>query len=78
MAEPARKLDLRDAVACRGLRRDVAARYLGVSPTKFDQLVLKGEAPQPKLLGGVKVWDRLALDAVFGDGPPPEERNPWD
>lgn len=78
MAEAARKIDLRDLVACRGLRRETAARYIGVSPTKFDEMVVRGDMPQPKRVDGVKVWDRLALDDAFDRLPSSEESNPWD
>jgi predicted DNA-binding transcriptional regulator AlpA len=62
----------------RGLNREVAARYVGVSPSKFDQLVDDGRMPRPKKIDGRRVWDRRALDCAFDalgdDGPP----NPWD
>lgn len=48
------------------LRRERAAVYLDVSPTKFDQLVKEGVVPSPKRLQGMKVWDRSDLDA-FAD-----------
>lgn len=51
--------------APRGLRREKAAYYVGVSPTKFDEWVAQGLMPQPKQEGGVVVWDRLELDAAF-------------
>jgi predicted DNA-binding transcriptional regulator AlpA len=51
--------------APRGLRRQAAAYYVGVSPTKFDEWVAQGLMPQPKQEGGVVVWDRLELDAAF-------------
>lgn len=50
----------------RGLRREAAAFYVGVSPAKFDQWVAGGLMPQPKEDGGVVVWDRWALDESFG------------
>lgn len=31
----------------RGLRREEAARYVGISPTKFDELVTDGRMPEP-------------------------------
>lgn len=49
----------------RGLRADRAALYLGLGTTKFRELVDKGTLPQPARIGGVVVWDRLALDAAF-------------
>jgi hypothetical protein len=55
--------------APRGLRRQTAAYYVGVSPTKFDEWVAQGLMPQPKQEGGVVVWDRLNLDIAFGELP---------
>lgn len=56
----------------RGLNRSEAARWIGVSPTKFDDLVTRGAMPRPKRVDGRTVWDRYALDAAFSDLP--EER----
>ena len=52
-----------------GLSRDVAAAFIGVSPTKFDQMVADGRMPRPKCIDGCRVWDRLALDAAFDELP---------
>lgn len=49
----------------RGLSREEAATYVGVSPTKFDEMVADGRMPEPKVIDGRRVWDRLALDAAF-------------
>lgn len=51
----------------RGMSRDEAARYIGVSATKFDDLVADGRMPQPKRIDGRVVWDRLRLDAAFSE-----------
>ena len=60
----------------RGLRRADAAAYVGVGPTKFDELVATGCMPKPFRIDGA-AWDRkrldLALDAL-SDG---ESNNPW-
>jgi predicted DNA-binding transcriptional regulator AlpA len=53
------------AYAPRGLRREAAADWVGVSPTKFDELVKDGRMPKPKRVDGVVVWDRYRLDAAF-------------
>lgn len=66
------------AVTPRGLQRDTAARYIGVSPTKFDQLVQQRRMPQPRRLDGRKLWDRLELDEAFSALPTDQEENPWD
>lgn len=56
-----------DAIAYppRGLRRDDAARYVGISPTLFDEWVKDRKMPRPAKIGGVTLWDRFALDAAF-------------
>lgn len=64
----------------RGLCREAAASYIGISPTKFDELVEDGRMPHPKRVDSRKVWDRSSLDAFFdllpgGDG---LDSNPWD
>jgi predicted DNA-binding transcriptional regulator AlpA len=51
----------------RGLRRDVAAAYLGVSPSYFDQLIAKNLVPVSRRLGTVMIWDRRELDQCFSE-----------
>ncbi len=51
----------------RGMSRDEAARYVGVSATKFDDLVADGRMPPPKRIDGRVVWDRLRLEAAFSE-----------
>jgi hypothetical protein len=53
----------------RGLRADRAAAYLGISKTKFLELVDEKCLPRPKVIDGIRVWDRLALDSAFSDLP---------
>jgi predicted DNA-binding transcriptional regulator AlpA len=65
-------------VTPRGLQREVAARYVGISPTKFDELVADGRMPQARRIDGRKVWDRFELDEAFADLPHEQEANPWD
>jgi predicted DNA-binding transcriptional regulator AlpA len=55
--------------APRGLGREEAARYIGISTTKFDQLVTDRRMPKPKKIDGRVVWDRIALDSAFSDLP---------
>lgn len=62
----------------RGLQREVAARYVGISATKFDELVAAGRMPQPRRIDGRKVWDRLELDDAFEALPHEDDVNPWD
>lgn len=49
----------------RGLRAPDAAYYIGVSETKFLELVEEGKMPVGKRDIGVVVWDREALDLAF-------------
>lgn len=49
----------------RGLRRPEAASYVGVSSTKFDELVEDGRMPAPFRIDGCAVWDIHDLDAAF-------------
>lgn len=51
----------------RGLSRDEAARYVGVSNTTFDRMVQLGWMPRPKRVFSRLIWDRLQLDAAFTD-----------
>ena len=65
----------------RGLRRDEAAAYVGVAPTKFDDWVKRGIMPRPKRQDGVVVWDILRLDSAFESLPsegPDERGGAWD
>jgi predicted DNA-binding transcriptional regulator AlpA len=49
----------------RGLGREEAAVYVGVSPSYFDGLVEQRIMPQPRLLGSRIVWDIDELDLAF-------------
>lgn len=51
----------------RGFSRVEAAVYVGVSPSKFDQLVADGRMPKAKQIDGRKVWDVRELDPAFDD-----------
>ncbi len=64
---PAPKMRRVRARACepRGLRREDAAFYIGISPTLFDRWVKDGHMPEAKKLGETVIWDRLALDEAF-------------
>lgn len=63
----------------RGLRREQAAKYVGVSPSTFDTLVADGLMPQPKRLRGCVIWDRKDLDAALDNLDPPDavEASDW-
>ncbi|MBX5082126.1 hypothetical protein HJB56_04910 [Rhizobium lentis] len=62
-------MKLHDAIAYppRGMSREEAARWIGVSTTKFDEMVKDRRMPRPKRVDGRVIWDRLALDMAFGD-----------
>jgi excisionase family DNA binding protein len=64
----------------RGLSRVEAARYIGVSPSLFDEMVKDGRMPAPKPINSRRVWDRLKLDDAFEALPDIEgaAENPWD
>jgi predicted DNA-binding transcriptional regulator AlpA len=63
----------------RGLSREEAAAYIGVSPSKFDELVKDKRMPTPKRIDRRTVWDRRRLDAAFEALPDGEEGgNPFD
>jgi hypothetical protein len=63
----------------RGLSRDEAAMYIGVSAGKFDELVVDGRMPAPVRIDGRRLWDIRSLDLAF-DALPREdaEQNSWD
>jgi predicted DNA-binding transcriptional regulator AlpA len=58
----------------RGLRRPEAATYIGVSPSKFDNLIKEGVMPKSFNMKGCVMWDIRDLDDAFdalknnGDG----------
>jgi hypothetical protein len=63
----------------RGLSRFEAACYLGISQSKFDQLVSDGRMPTPKLIDARKLWDILELDVAFDALPSENQRgSSWD
>jgi hypothetical protein len=49
----------------RGLSRIDAAVYIGISPTKFDELRKAGRVSPPRLIDSRLVWDRHDLDRDF-------------
>jgi len=63
------------------VKREAAAAYASLSPTKFDQLVKDGRMPRPRRIDGRKAWDTRLLDAAIDDLPldgDESDRNPWD
>lgn len=77
---PAVAQQTRLAFPSRGRRREAAAEYIGVSPSKFDEMVKDGRMPKPKRIDGCRVWDVLALDRFFDALPGGDEsdHNAWD
>jgi predicted DNA-binding transcriptional regulator AlpA len=49
----------------RGLSREQSARYIGIGPSLFDQLVKDGRMPKPKRINARTVWDRRKIDEAF-------------
>lgn len=66
------------AIEPRGLSREEAANYAGVSPTLFDAMVADGRMPRPVRINRRVVWDRLAVDKAFDALHSVVEENPWD
>lgn len=65
----------------RGLGRESSAQYIGISPTKFDEMVEDGRMPKAKRIDGRKVWDRRALDLAFdalGEESAPRKATGWE
>jgi predicted DNA-binding transcriptional regulator AlpA len=69
----------------RGLSREQAAEYIGVSPSLFDQMVADGRMPPPREINARVIWDRREVDEAFGTLPhrgggpaaQPERRDAW-
>jgi len=71
---------LQDALSYppRGMSREKAAAYVGVSSSLFDEMVKDGRMPPPKRANSRVIWDRIQLDAAFEALPDiAQERNPW-
>jgi predicted DNA-binding transcriptional regulator AlpA len=49
----------------RGLDRDEAVIYVGVTLTTFDQMVSDGRLPKPRDFDGELVWDLVQLDRAM-------------
>jgi len=50
-----------------GLREPEAAAAVGVSPSKFRELVQTGQMPPPRVLDRCRVWDVDDLREAFKD-----------
>lgn len=49
----------------RGLSKLQAAVYVGVSLSKFDEMVEDRRMPRPKRIDRRLIWDRAAIDDAF-------------
>ena len=63
-----------------GMNRTEAAAYIGVSPSKFDEMVTDGRMPPPKRIDTRCVWDSRQLSSAFDKlpGGADDDRNEWD
>ncbi|MEW6121600.1 MAG: XRE family transcriptional regulator [Pseudomonadota bacterium] len=61
----AERHQLPNSLPPRGLPRQTAAAYIGVSVAMFDQMVKDGRMPGPKLINTKPVWDKARLDSAF-------------
>lgn len=52
-----------------GLRKGLAAGYVGCSVGHFDKLVREGIVPPGRIMGGVRVWRRSELDIALAELP---------
>jgi hypothetical protein len=62
----------------RGLKRKVAAAYMGVSPTTFDEMRKDGTVAPPRKYRGNKIFDVRDLDDAYENLPTDEKPNSWD
>jgi predicted DNA-binding transcriptional regulator AlpA len=64
----------------RGLSREEAAMYCGISGTLFDRLVADGRMPGACRIDGRKVWDIRAIDVAFDNLPRDDavHRSSWE
>jgi predicted DNA-binding transcriptional regulator AlpA len=63
---------------CRGMNREQAALYVGVSPSLFDKLIAEGRMPKPKRIHSRTVWDLRQLDSAFDAIDRSDVENSWD
>ncbi|WP_240705138.1 helix-turn-helix transcriptional regulator [Pacificoceanicola onchidii] len=61
----------------RGLTRNEAAYYIGVSVKTFDRLVQQRVMPKPIKKFSRAIWDLNALDNAFERFAATDDENPW-
>lgn len=77
--DPPNKRDiLPRSLAPVGIGRAEAAAFIGVSSTKFDEMVKDGRMPPAKRIDGRLVWSVRALTHAFEALPDGSQGNPWD
>ena len=62
----------------RGLSRNEAAGYIGISASLFDGMVKDGRMPKPVHINSRVLWDIKDLDFAFDDLKGEPQANPWD
>ena len=75
MAEPSNVAVIKPVMR-RGLNREQAAAYVGVSPGTFDAMIAEGLMPPPKRYRTRTIWDVQALDLAF-EALPGDEKDTW-
>jgi predicted DNA-binding transcriptional regulator AlpA len=55
-----------------------AARYIGVGPDLFDEMVADRRMPKPREINRRIIWDRAELDIAFSELPHRGQRNFFD
>lgn len=58
----------------RGLSRREAAEYIGISESKFADLVRQGRMPAPRKIDRGLIYDRYQIDEAFDNLPTESER----
>lgn len=57
------------------MSREDAAHYIGISTSKFDEMVKDKRMPRPRQLDGRTLWDRVELDMAFSQLPYQDKGN---
>lgn len=79
MLSPSRPTRLPPNLPPRLICREAAAEFVGISPTKFDEMVRDGRMPAPRRIDSRVLWDVAALNRSVDRLPGgDDEANPWD
>jgi predicted DNA-binding transcriptional regulator AlpA len=62
----------------RGLSRNEAAMYVGIGPTKFEEMVRDGRMPKPFRIDGRVIWDIHDIDSAINSLKETSAANLWD